>query len=176
MFGIALSVSVHGKVGCRVHDVVANAPILVQNRTSGGQPMSEHPLPLSVNSTKPSCLAQRALAGALLMAETTTAPPIAGSASMTARTRFLIKTSWFNRRRRGIHGSPVLPARTSALPIGRRLRAAILAKFFVGPAVRGNTIPAPIKPRRTNEDQDDDDSGADACIRYEYRRRRTTGV
>jgi hypothetical protein len=32
--------------------LVVNAPILVQNRTSGGQPVAEHPLPLSVSTTK----------------------------------------------------------------------------------------------------------------------------
>ena len=93
------------------------------DETSAVSNLAEHPLLLPVSSTKPSCqlqLAQRALTGALLMAETTAALPIAISVSMmNARTRFFI-----GRRPAtavlGVHGSPVLPARTSGLPIRAR--------------------------------------------------------
>jgi hypothetical protein len=48
-------------------------------------------------------------------------------------------------------------------------------KFFAAPAVGEYYSRAGDQENSTN-DQDDDDSSADACIRYEYRRRRTTGV
>jgi hypothetical protein len=58
---------------------------------SAASTLAEHPLLLSVNSTKPSCLAQRALASGLPDGGETAAPPIAVSVSMmNARTRFFI--------------------------------------------------------------------------------------
>jgi hypothetical protein len=77
--------------GCHHHSRRCHDPL--SNRTSAASTLAEHPLPLSLNSTKPSCLAQRALAGApaCLMAETTAAPPIVVSVGMmNARTRFFI--------------------------------------------------------------------------------------
>jgi hypothetical protein len=88
---------------------------------SAASTLAEHPLLLSVNSTKPSCLAQWALVGAL---------PDGGDDGSTAD-RGQRQRDEMQRRGSssdagqliavlGVHGSPVLPARTSGLPIRAR--------------------------------------------------------
>ena len=91
--------------------VLFDATILYQTERRRPALWPSHPLLLSVNSTKPSCLAQRALVGAL---------PDGGDDDSTAdrgqRQHDECKDAIFIGRRLvtavlGVHGSPVLPAK-----------------------------------------------------------------